>query len=90
VKVISGTNSLESPFCSVVSDGCVVRHNVTEIKRQAFLMAGSIVLPGVTVHEGAALASGAVATQDIPEWEVWAGVPAKFVRKRRFREGVPA
>jgi len=40
------------------------------------------VFPGVTLHEGAVLGAGGVATRDIPEWEIWAGVPAKFLMKR--------
>jgi acetyltransferase-like isoleucine patch superfamily enzyme len=55
---------------------------VTTLKRFAVVLCNAVVMPGVTLGEGAVLAAGAVATKDIPEWEVWAGVPARFLRKR--------
>jgi acetyltransferase-like isoleucine patch superfamily enzyme len=44
---------------------------------------GSIVLPGVTVGEGAIIGAGSVVTHNIPPYEVWAGVPARKLRNRR-------
>jgi maltose O-acetyltransferase len=41
-----------------------------------------IVLPGVTVGDGAVIGSGAVITKDIPPYSVAVGVPARVVRKR--------
>lgn len=43
---------------------------------------GAIILPGVTIGEGAVVGAGSVVTKDIPAYEVWAGVPAKRIRKR--------
>ena len=36
----------------------------------------SLILPGVTIGEGAVVASGAVVTKDIPPYTLAAGVPA--------------
>ena len=41
-----------------------------------------MVLQGVNIGNGAVVAAGAVVTKDIPENEVWGGVPARFIRKR--------
>lgn len=41
-----------------------------------------VVLPGVTIGEGAIVGAGSVVTKDIPPYEIWAGVPAKFIKKR--------
>jgi len=41
------------------------------------------ILPGVTVHTGAVLASGAVVTKDVPEYTVVGGVPATFIKERK-------
>ena len=49
---------------------------------RAWICARATVLPGVTVHEGAVLALGAVATRDLEPWTVYAGNPARPVRKR--------
>jgi maltose O-acetyltransferase len=40
------------------------------------------ILPGVTIGFGAAVASGAVVTKDVPPYAVVGGVPAKFIRER--------
>ena len=48
---------------------------------KAFVGAWSIVLKNVTIGEGAVVGAGSVVTRSIPPHEIWAGVPAKFVRK---------
>jgi acetyltransferase-like isoleucine patch superfamily enzyme len=47
---------------------------------RAFLGGHVTVLKGVTIGEGAVIGAGSVATRDIPDFEVWAGVPAKRIR----------
>lgn len=51
------------------------------IKKGAFVGGGSIILKGVTVGERAVVGAGSVVTKDIPADEIWAGNPAKFIRK---------
>lgn len=46
-----------------------------------WLGSGSIVLPGVTIGEGAVVAAGAVVTRDVPPRTVVAGVPARVVKE---------
>ena len=50
------------------------------VKRNAWIGAGSIVLPGVTVGENSVVAAGSVVTKDVPDNIVVAGVPAKFIK----------
>jgi len=54
----------------VVEDGCD-------------LGVGAILLPGVRVGRGAQVAAGAVVAEDVPEYAIVAGVPARLVRRRR-------
>jgi acetyltransferase-like isoleucine patch superfamily enzyme len=42
---------------------------------------GSILLPGVTIHEGAMVGAGAVVTQDVPPYSLAVGVPARVVKR---------
>lgn len=50
------------------------------IKRGAFIGAHSIILKGVTIGENSVIGAGSIVTQNIPDNEVWAGNPAKFIR----------
>ena len=50
--------------------------------RDCCLGAGSIVLPGMTIGEGAVVAPGSVITRDVAPWTVVFGAPARLVGKR--------
>ena len=39
------------------------------------------ILKGVTVGQGAVIGAGSVVTKSVPPYEIWAGVPAKFIRQ---------
>lgn len=47
--------------------------------------AGATILKGVTIGKGAIIAAGAIVTNDVPEYSVVGGVPAKVI-KMRFNE----
>ena len=49
---------------------------------------GALVMPGVTVGEGAIVGAGALVTKDIPAWTLALGRPAKVVKEIGKREGV--
>lgn len=53
--------------------------------RNAWVCARACVLPGVTVHDGAVLGLGAIATRDLDPWRVYAGNPARAVGVRQQR-----
>lgn len=42
---------------------------------------GTIILPGVTIGEGAIVGAGSLVTKDIPAWTVATGRPAKVVKQ---------
>ena len=44
--------------------------------------ARAIILPGVTIGEGAVVAAGAVVTKDVAPWSVVGGNPAKVIKQR--------
>lgn len=46
----------------------------------------SIILPGVTIHEGAVIGMGAVVTQDVPKCAVVGGNPAKVLKYRDIKQ----
>lgn len=51
------------------------------IKRGAWIGTRAIILKGVTIGEGAIVGAGAVVINNVPDWSVVAGNPAKLVRK---------
>jgi maltose O-acetyltransferase len=57
-----------------------------EIADYVFIGPRAIVLPGVKIGRGAVVAAGAVVTSDIGEFEVWGGVPTKFIRQRKLKD----
>ena len=56
------------------------------IGRRAWICSNSIILPGITIGEGAVVASGAVVTHDVEPFTIVGGVPAKVIGKRAEKE----
>ena len=51
------------------------------IEEDSWIGAGTIILPGITVHKGAVVGAGSVVTKDVPPYTVVAGNPAKILRQ---------
>lgn len=51
------------------------------IGRRVFIGGHTIILKGVTIGDEAVIGAGSVVTRSIPSKEVWAGNPAKFIKK---------
>lgn len=51
------------------------------IKKGSFIGAHSIILKGVTIGEHSIIGAGSVVTKSVPDGEIWAGNPAKFIKK---------
>jgi UDP-2-acetamido-3-amino-2,3-dideoxy-glucuronate N-acetyltransferase len=51
----------------------------TRVKRGASIGANATVVCGVTIHEWAFVAAGAVVTKDVPAYALAAGVPARII-----------
>jgi UDP-2-acetamido-3-amino-2,3-dideoxy-glucuronate N-acetyltransferase len=56
----------------------------TVIKKRASIGAGSIILGGITIGEGAMIGAGSLVTKDVPDGELWYGSPARFVKKIEY------
>ena len=61
--------------------GTYVRGKV-EIEENAYLGMNVLVVKPVTIGRDAIIGAGSIVTKDIPQGEVWAGNPARFIRKR--------
>jgi acetyltransferase-like isoleucine patch superfamily enzyme len=52
------------------------------IGNDVWIGAGALVLRGVTIHDGAVVAAGAVVTRDVEPYTIVGGVPARPIRRR--------
>jgi maltose O-acetyltransferase len=84
-----GNNVSISSFVKIYT----LEHNIDNLTFEAqggpvnindwvFIGSSAIILPNVTIGEGAVVAAGAVVTKDVEPWTVVGGVPAKFIRNR--------
>jgi len=81
-------NVFIAPKVSLLSEGHPTspedRHSLVpraiHIKKNAWIGAGTTILPGVTVGENAVVAAGAVVSRDVAPNTIVGGVPAKFIK----------
>ncbi len=52
------------------------------LKSHSLVGAGSLVLPGVTFGVGAVVGAMSLVKRDVPSWEIWAGVPIRYIKMR--------
>lgn len=86
VMIGSGCRIWDTDFHSInpemrsKGDSCSTKKGEIHIKERAFIGAGSFILKGVTIGREAVIGAGSVVTHDVPDGEIWAGVPAKYIR----------
>lgn len=83
--IITGGNAPDAESCSAVAlpEQQVLHKGKVVLKKNSCLYANVTVLPNVTIGEGARIRSGSVVTKDVPPFEIWGGIPAKFIRHRK-------
>ena len=69
-------------FCNDrLPPSCEEKWESVVVESGAVIGAGTIVLPGVVIGERSVIGAGSVVTKSVPAEEVWAGNPAKFIRR---------
>lgn len=92
-KLWVGNNTLIAPGCFITdhnhrhssneiiaAQGCECRP--VRIGNDVWLGARSVILPGVTIGDGAIVGSNAVVTKDVDPMTIVAGVPARMIGRR--------
>ena len=73
-----GKNVMKKNFCHLDP----VETPKTVIGNDVWIGANVCIKSGVTIGDGAVIGMGAVVTNNVGPYEIWAGVPAKLIRKR--------
>ena len=60
----------------------------TNIGNDVWIGAKCIILSGRIISDGAVIGTGSVVTHDVGPYEIWAGNPAKLIRKRFDEETI--
>lgn len=66
-----GDNAYELPYI----------YKPVTLKKRCQIGMGTIIMPGVTVGEGAIVGARSVVTKDVPAWTISAGSPCKVIRE---------
>lgn len=79
------------PNCTILNDkyppsGSKSLWAKVVLRKGSVLGGGATVNPGLTIGENAILGSGSVLTKNLPDDEVWAGNPARFLMTRKEYE----
>ena len=78
VKILTGLHDITKKGAE--REASILTKPVT-IKDGVWIATGAIICPGVTIGENSVICAGAVVVKNIPENEMWGGVPAKFIKK---------
>lgn len=94
-KITIGSNVLFGQFIIVLAHSYIYISKAKQIKKQGmyaknidigddvWIGAHSVIMPGVTIGNGAVIGASSVVTKDVPRYEVWAGVPARRIKDRQ-------
>lgn len=79
-QVLSGNHRVPGRSERIFDSGHVLKPVV--IEKDAWIGGNCMILPGVTIGEGAVIGGGSVVTRSIPAFSIAVGNPAKVIRMR--------
>lgn len=78
VHITSGTKILTHYYNPVSKS---FTYGNVRICEGVFIGVNSVICNAVTIGEHSVLGAGSIVVKDIPPFEVWGGVPARFIKK---------
>ncbi|MGC6431126.1 MAG: acyltransferase [Jejuia sp.] len=61
----------------------ICEYNNIEVQDDVWIGSGCVILGNVVIGRGAIIAAGSVVNKNVPEYEIWGGVPAKKIKSRK-------
>lgn len=89
VRIITGSEMVRGEGLTnptVPKEFRAVSRSFVHLQKHVFLASDVVVHPGVTIGEGAVVASNSVVTKDIEPWTINVGIPARSVGERPFEK----
>jgi acetyltransferase-like isoleucine patch superfamily enzyme len=75
------------PNFSRISPYVSTAYGPITIGNDAWLGTGAIIMPNITIGQGAVVGAGSLVNRDVPPFTVVAGVPAKAIKKVNYPQG---
>jgi len=60
-----------------------VKHEPVSVGKHVIIGSGSVILPGSAIGDGAAIGALSLVSGIVPKLEIYGGVPARFIKKRK-------
>ena len=80
VVMISANHVYTDPNVLIRRQGFTAK--TIDIGKDVWIGASAVILSGVKIGDGSVIGAGSVVSKDVPAQQVWAGVPARFVKTR--------
>jgi len=80
VHIYTSNHKYEDKKLNLIEQGSYDAKDVY-LKKGCWVGANSVILPGVTIGENSIVGASSVVTKDIPSRTLYAGNPAKFIKK---------
>lgn len=86
VSIYSSTDDYRGEFLTnptVPNSYTNVQSSPVTLKKHVIVGSSSVILPGVTINEGAAIGALTLVNKDVPAWEIWVGTPIHKLKDRK-------
>lgn len=81
VSILGGDHIFDNPSAPIIFSGRPTMPK-TVIGEDCWIGANALIMAGVTIGNGAIIASGSVLTKNVPPYAIWGGNPAKYIKMR--------